>query len=118
MQIRIAVRHGHLSDAAQQNIRDKAAKLLHYFDRLTMIDVTVDLQKSQAKVVELVVQAEHKHDLVGRGTHEDLQTAVDTALHKLEEQLRRYKERIQEHRRAPSAGELAARPGPEAAGQD
>ena len=118
MQIKIAVRHGHLSESGQQNIREKAAKLLHFFDRLTMIEVMVDLQKPQAKVVEFVVQAEHKHDIVGRGTSDDLQAAVDTALHRIEEQVRRYKERIQDHRRTPSAGDVAGRPGPEVAAEE
>jgi ribosome-associated translation inhibitor RaiA len=36
--------------------------------------------------------------------------AVDLALHKLEGQLRRYKEKIQDHRRTPSAGEVANSP--------
>ena len=47
VQIKISVRHGHLSDATQQFIRDKAEKLLHFFERLTMIEVTVDLKKDQ-----------------------------------------------------------------------
>ncbi len=47
MQIKISVRHGHLNEATQQFIRDKAEKLLHYFERLTMIEVTVDLKKDQ-----------------------------------------------------------------------
>ena len=63
VQIKISARHGHLSEASQAYIRDKAEKLLHLFERLTMIEVTVDMQKED-KVVEFVVQAEHKHDLV------------------------------------------------------
>jgi putative sigma-54 modulation protein len=118
VQIKIAVRHGHLSESAQQAIREKAGKLLHFFDRLTMIEVMVDLQRPLAKVVEFVAQAEHKHDIVGRGAHEDLQAAVDAALHRVEEQVRRYKERIQDHRRAPSAGDVAGRPGPEVAAEE
>ena len=42
MQIKISARHGHLSEATQQFIRDKAEKLLHYFGRLTIIEVTVE----------------------------------------------------------------------------
>ena len=106
MQIKISARHGHLSDATKQFIEEKANKLLHIFDRLTMIEVTVDLQNDQ-KIVEFKVQAEHKHDMVAKAEAQDLLAAVDMVLHKLEMQLRRYKERIQEHRRAPSAGELA-----------
>ena len=109
MQIKISVRHGQLSDAAQQFIREKAEKLLHYFERLTMIEVTVDMKKDQ-KQVEFVVQAEHKHDFVARESHADLTAAVDLVLDKLALQLRRYKEKLQDHRRTPSAGEVAGTP--------
>ena len=114
MQIKISVRHGHLNEATQQLIRDKAEKLLHFFERLTMIEVTVDLkatfEKKEVKMVEFVVQAEHKHDFVAREHHTDLIAAVDLALAKLEGQLRRYKEKIQDHRRTPSTGEVAGGP--------
>ncbi len=110
MQIKISVRHGHLSEDIQQIIRDKAQKLIHLFERLTLIEVTVDLSDKVNKLVEFVVQAEHKHDFVSRESHPELLTAVETALHKLEAQLRRYKDKIQDHRRAPSAGEVAGAP--------
>jgi putative sigma-54 modulation protein len=109
VQIKISVRHGHLNDNTQQVIRDKAEKLLHFFERLTMIEVTVDLKKDQ-KWVEFLVQAEHKHDFVAHDSHADLLAAVDLVLDKLEGQLRRYKEKIQDHRRTPSAGEVAGAP--------
>jgi putative sigma-54 modulation protein len=109
VQIKIAARHGHLSDAHQQYIRDKAEKLLHFFDRITLIEVTVDLQKG-ANHVEFVVQAEHKHDMVAREAHADLNAAVDLALEKIQGKIRRYKEKVQDHRRASSAGELAGSP--------
>ncbi len=112
MQIKIAVRHGTLSDATHQFITAKAQKLLRLFDRLTMIEVTVDLQDGN-KSVEFLVQAEHKHDFVARHQDGDILAAVDAALAKLETQLRRYKERIMEHRRTPSAGEVAGAPATE-----
>ncbi len=109
MQIKIAARHGHLSDTSQQYIREKAEKLLHFFERLTMIEVTVDLQKD-AKLVEFVAQAEHKHEFVARESHGDLHAAVDLCLDKVQGQIRRYKEKIMDHRRTPSAGEVAGAP--------
>jgi len=109
VQVKISVRHGHLSDAAQQTIRDKAQKLLHYFERLTFIEVTVDLQED-AKSVEVLATAEHKHEFVARETNGEMQVALDMALDKVVHQLRRYKEKIQDHRRTPSAGGPAAAP--------
>jgi putative sigma-54 modulation protein len=107
VQIKLSVRHGHLGEDVQQIIRQKAGKLTHLFDRLTQIEVTVDLQQKDSKLVEFLVQAEHKHDFVAHERHAEVLTALDLALAKVEAQLRRYKEKIQDHRRTPSAGEVA-----------
>jgi len=111
VQIKISSRHGHLSDATQQFIREKAEKLLHIFQRLTMIEVLVDFKEEEAQV-EFLVSAEHKHDFVARETNKDVLAAVDLVLHKLEQQVRKYKEKIQDHRRTPPTGKTAG-PGPE-----
>ncbi len=103
MQIKISARHGHLSDATQQFIREKAEKLLHIFQRLTMIEVLVDFKEDDT-LVEFLVSAEHKHDFVASERNKDVLSAVDLVLHKLEQQVRKYKEKIQDHRRTPSAG--------------
>ena len=113
MQIKISSKHGHLSDGMQQFIRDKAEKLLHFFQRLMMIEVLVD-QRGEEYLVEFLVSAEHKHDFVASERHKDLYAAVDLVLDKLERQVRRYKEKIQDHRRTPSTGKVAGAPAPEA----
>jgi putative sigma-54 modulation protein len=117
VQIKISARHGHLAEPTQQFIREKAQKLLHLFSRLTMIDVTVDLQ-DDVKVVEFNVSAEHKHDFVASERHKDVLAAVDLVMAKLEGQLRKYKERVQDHRRRPSAGEAAGAPPAEDASEE
>jgi putative sigma-54 modulation protein len=109
VQIKISARHGHLSKETQDFIREKSEKLTRIFERLTSIEVTVDL-KNDIKVVELNVSAEHKHDFVARESNADVLAAVDLVLDKLENQLRRYKEKVQDHRRRPSAGEVAGSP--------
>ena len=106
MQIKISARHGHLDDEIQQHIREKVAKLLHFFQRLMMIEVLVDLQDDD-KFVELLVSAEHKHDFVASERDKDLLAAVDLVLDKLERQVRKYKEKVQDRRRTPSTGDVA-----------
>jgi len=113
VQVKISVRHGHLGEATQQVIREKANKLPGLFERITLIEVTVDMARTADDRchVEFVVQAEHKHDVaVARESHQDVIAAVDLALSKVQGQLRRYKEKIQDHRRTPPTGEVAARP--------
>jgi ribosome hibernation promoting factor len=110
VQIKISARHGHhLSDATQQFIRDKAEKLLRYFERLTSIEVTVDVE---GKLVEILAHAEHKHEFVAHESNADVLVAMDAAVSKIEAQIRRYKEKIQDHRRRPSHGDVKA-PAPE-----
>jgi putative sigma-54 modulation protein len=106
VQIKISARHGQLSEATQQHIREKAEKLLHYFQRIMMIEVLVDFKEDDT-LVEVLVSAEHKHDFVARESNKDTQAALDLALHKLEQQVRKYKEKIQDHRRTPSTGTVA-----------
>jgi putative sigma-54 modulation protein len=117
VQIKISTRHGHLSDATQQYIRDKVEKLPHLFQRITMIEVTVDL-KEEEKSVELLVNAEHKHDFVASERNKDILAAMDLVLDKLQHQLRKYKEKIQDRRRTPHAGEVPGGTDREEAGEE
>ncbi len=98
MEVKVSTRHGHLSEATQAKIRAKVERLPRYFERLTAIEVTVDLEHKEAPVVDLRVSAEHKHDFVAREQGEDLMATVDSVVHKVEQQLRKYKQKVQEHR--------------------
>jgi putative sigma-54 modulation protein len=99
VQINIAARHGHLSEETRSRIAAKGEKLPRLFERLTVIEFTVDLEHADAPAVELRVSAEHKHDFVATETAESLLAAVDGVIHKLEQQLRKYKERVYERHR-------------------
>ena len=98
MQIKVSARHGHLNEAHQAEIHEKAEKLLHYFARITMIEITVDLADRIHKKVEIRVDAEHKHDFISTDEADDLIVALDRALDHMKQQLHKYKEKIQEHR--------------------
>lgn len=99
MQVNISTRHGHLSDASRAKVTAKVEKLARLFERLTAIDVTVDLEREQVLAVDVRVSAEHKHDFVATEEAPSLMAALDGAIHKLEQQLRKYKEKVQDHHR-------------------
>jgi putative sigma-54 modulation protein len=98
VQVAITCRHGSLNGAVQEHITRKAEKLLTYFERVTSITVTVDLSKDRT-TVEILVDAEHKHNFVAREVGEDVPGTFDGALHKMEQQIKKYKEKLQDHRR-------------------
>jgi len=61
--------------------------------------VTIDLERRDQPRVDLKVSAEHKHDFVATAQTEDLMASIDQVLPKLEQQLRKYKQKIQERHR-------------------
>jgi len=101
VQIKISTRHGHLGEEIRERITTKLERLTKYFDRLTSIELTVDLEHKDSPSVDLRVEAEHKHDFVANDESGDLSASVDGAIRKLEQQIRKYKQRVQNHHRTP-----------------
>src|ERR1700677_3774467 len=77
VQIKISTRHGHLSDATREKIQAKVEKMGRLFERLTSIEVTVDLEREQSPAVDVQVSAEHKHDFVAAEESTSLMAALD-----------------------------------------
>ncbi len=106
MQVAITTRHGSVSDGTHSYLTEKSEKLLTYFERVTAIQVTVDFEDDRVKV-ELLVDAEHRHSFVAHHVGDDVHPTFDQALHKMEQQIRKYKEKLQDHRRDRPLNELA-----------
>lgn len=107
MQIAITCRHGNVREDLREYINEKSQKLLTYFERVTAIEVTVDFNKDHVKV-EIQVDAEHKHDFVAHDVGGEVQATFDVVLHKMEQQIRKYKGKIQDHSRNMSLGEITS----------
>ena len=106
MQVRISTRRGELSQATQEKITKKVEKLQRFFERLTSIDVTVDLTKADEPTIEVLVSAEHKNDFVAKDSSKDMFGSLDTIIAKLGQQIKKYKEKIQNHNR-PGAADVS-----------
>lgn len=103
MQVKVSARHGHLDEDMQRQCTEKAEKLLHYFDRVSLIEVTLDL-RGEDKKAEILLNAEHKHDFVAHAEAPDLMVAVNMAVERMKSQIKHYKEKLQDHRRDPARG--------------
>ncbi len=101
VQIVVSARHGHLSPGIQEKIKDKVEVVTRYFDRITAIHVTVDLEDKAKPAVELRVSAEHADEFIATAKTDDLMTALDAVAEKIEAQLRKHKERLRDHRAVP-----------------
>ena len=109
MQIEIATRHGALGPDQQAYLQEKAEKLVKYFGRLMAIEVAVDHIK-HAWQVEIRVSAEHKHDFFASVSAPTAEAAMDQCVHKLEQQLRKYKEQVSIHKGEATYGGTTPEP--------
>ena len=98
MQITISARHGHLAAETQDRIKEKVEVVRKFFDRMTAIGVTVDLEHRDRPSVELQIRAEHHDAFVALEQADTVFAALDGAIEKMENQLRRFKERLKEPR--------------------
>lgn len=110
MQVTVSARHGHLDDDTQKSLQEKAEGLLRYFDRLIAIGVTVDLHRDRGDNVrvEITAKAEHKQEFVATEQAADVPAAFNLAADKVKQQIKHYKERLQDHRRDPSHNDTGA----------
>jgi len=98
MQVNISARHGSLQPGDQELIVEKTEKLRRIYDRINAIDVTVDLKQLEKPSVEIQVSAEHADDCVATAEASTVISALDVAIPKVEQQLRRLKEKKTGHR--------------------
>lgn len=98
MNIQIQARHGSLSDASRDKIAEKVEKLGRFVERVSTIDVVVDLAAADKPNVEVVVVTDLKHDFRSSYASGDLFGCVDQVVDKIDQQMRKFKEKLTDHR--------------------
>jgi putative sigma-54 modulation protein len=117
VQIAITCRHGSIPEDVREAISRKCEKLLTYFERVTAISVTVIFEHERTKGrirVEILLDAEHKHNFVAMDDGDDVPSTFDRALGKMEQQLKKYKDKIQDHRRGARVNDIVEENKPQA----
>ena len=98
MQVNVSARHGHLKPEDQAIILEKAGKVRRLFDRINAIEVTVDMEHLDKPTVEMNVSAEHSPDFVSTAQAPSILAALDLAIGKVEQQVRKHKEKVTDHK--------------------
>ena len=105
MDIKISARHMEITDALRQYTSEKTAKLQRYFNRIVSIEVIIDLDGGMPSV-EIVVRGSRNSTFVGSHRGDDMYGCIDKAVHKVEEQIRRHKDKVRDHK-GPTHEELS-----------
>ncbi len=98
MQVSVSARHGSLQNGDQEIVEQKVERFRRLYDRINAIKVTIDLEHIDNPNVEICVSAEHAEDSIAKADATTVIAALDLAIPKIEQQLRRLKEKKTGHR--------------------
>ena len=96
MQINITGHRLEITPALKAWTEDKFGKLERHFDKITAINVMFDVEKL-IKVAEATILVA-KGEVHASSESENMYTAIDILVDKLDRQLIKYKEKMRDHR--------------------
>jgi putative sigma-54 modulation protein len=100
----ITGKHVEITDAIRSHAKEKADKLPRFFNQISHVDVVMDASQGGMTDVEVIVRAEHFPDVVARKNGSDAYSCLDEAMHKMERQLKKIKEKQRDNKHT-SAGQ-------------
>ena len=100
----ITGKHIEITEALRKHAEEKTSKLTKYYDRLSQVEVVIDGQvggSSGVKIgVEIIARGEHSNFFIVTETGEDAYSCIDIAVHKMERQLKKKKEKQRDNKHA------------------
>ena len=93
--ISITGRHVHVTDGMKNYATEKVSKIERFSDRIIDVLVTMDIQKLDHKV-DIVLKVDHTK-IKAQATSNDMYASTDMAVSKIENQLLKYKGKLQDH---------------------
>lgn len=100
MNLKISGHHVEVTQALREYVRTKLERVGRRFDQVVDVDVVLKVEKSSEKDRRQVAEAKlhlKGKDVVAEHADADLYAAIDQLAEKLDRQVQRYKERVQDH---------------------
>ncbi|MCK6473710.1 MAG: ribosome-associated translation inhibitor RaiA [Planctomycetes bacterium] len=105
MKIQIDGHHVKVTSAIQDHVHKKIDHLDKYFDGIHNLHVILRVEDSTRHEAEIVCSVVRGQTLIGKATHDDMYIAIDGAVHKLREHLKKYKDKLRGNKR--KSGKMA-----------
>ncbi len=96
MQIKIDGHHVELTTAMQEYIQSKMTRIERHFEHVVDVHVVLGVEKQRHKA-EATIHVTG-HNIYAGSEHEDMYAAIDLLLDKLDRQIKKYKEKMTDHR--------------------
>ena len=96
MNIQITCRHSKVSQDTQQYLKEELANLEKYYDRITSCHVILDIEHID-KIAEIILSVQGT-TVNAKAKSDNLGKAVDTALQKITRQLKKFNQKLKNHK--------------------
>ncbi len=97
MQLNISGHHLDVTEAIKQHCTEKLSKIKHHFDHLININMILEVEKDVQKA-EATIHVSGA-DLFAKAQSDDMYTSIDQMVNKLDAQIRKHKEKLNDHRK-------------------
>ncbi len=108
MNITVTARHMELTEALRQHAIARVEEALAEFTRVTDVHVILDVQKKINHVAEIDVRGKNHIHVEADETTTDMYASLDMAAEKVARQLRKLRDKIQDHKHVTGLGEVEA----------
>jgi len=95
MKVKIEERHMEQSDPLRKYAISKAESLQKFFDGIISVEVTMDVEKER-RLVTVFTHLINKKVLKASAESDDMYVSIDSAMDKLERQLKKFKEKLKD----------------------
>lgn len=95
--ITVTGRHVDVTEGMKDHAIERIERLKHYFSRIIEVLVVMDIEKKYQHKVEILVMANHVQFQATEKT-DDMYASIDSAADKIQRQLLKYKNKLQNHR--------------------
>ncbi|MDR2187498.1 MAG: ribosome-associated translation inhibitor RaiA [Azonexus sp.] len=106
MNLQITGHHIEVTPALREYVENKLDPVLRHFDKVTGVGVVLSVEKLKQKA-EVTVRVPGK-DIHVEESGDDLYAAIDTLFDKLDRQVLKHKQKVQDHHRGGKTGLHAA----------
>lgn len=96
MQVTITGRHFTVTPPIKEYLRQKISKLEKYFPHLIQAHAILSVEKYR-HIAEITITAK-KIRFAGKEQTEDMYASIDLVIHNMENRLKRYRDRIKDHK--------------------
>jgi putative sigma-54 modulation protein len=104
MQVTITGRHFEVTPSIKEHLMQKISKLEKYFPHLVQAHAILSVEKYR-HIAELTLMAKNFR-IAGKEETEDMYVSIDKIIHTMENRLKRYQDKIKDHKSKESNKKL------------